>query len=181
MDSVDSLVIEENRLPHGKENEYLIVFLLAFICYLACVDSMLLMPLGNIVMKTFKVSPIQSTTVVSAYSLLAGISGFLSANIMDQFDRKKLLVYTFIGFIVGTALCGFAYNFNLLILYRGITGIFGGIVGGVSVAIISDIVPYKRRATAMSIISLSFAVAGIQTIMASNAKMETIARTLKGI
>jgi predicted MFS family arabinose efflux permease len=161
MDSVDSLAIEESSLPHGKENEFLIVFLLAFISYLASVDSMLLMPLGNIVMKTYRVSPIESTTVVSVYSLLAGISGFLSASIMDQFDRKKLLIYTFIGFIIGTALCGFAYNFNLLILYRGITGIFGGIVGGVGVAIISDIVPYKRRATAMSIISLSFAVAAI--------------------
>lgn len=161
MDSVDSLAIEESNLPHGKQNEYLIVFLLAFVCYLASVDSMLLMPLGNIIMNTFKVSPIQSTTVVSVYALLAGISGFMSASIMDMFDRKRLLIGTFLGFIVGTGLCGFAYDFNLLVLYRGITGIFGGIVGGVAVAIVSDIVPYKRRATAMSIISLSFAVAAI--------------------
>jgi predicted MFS family arabinose efflux permease len=166
MDSVDSLALEESSLPHGKKNEFLIVFLLAFICYLSSLDSMLLMPLGNIIMTTFKVSPIHSTVVVSVYSIVAGISGFLSASIMDQFDRKKLLVFTFIGFIVGTALCGFAYNFNLLILYRGITGIFGGIVGGVCVAIVSDIIPYERRATAMSIISLSFAVAAITGVPA---------------
>lgn len=166
MDTVDSLVLEESNLPHGKKNEFLIVFLLAFICYLASMDSMLLMPLGNIIMTTFKVSPIHSTVVVSVYSIVAGISGFLSASIMDQFDRKRLLVFTFIGFIVGTALCGFAYNFNLLILYRGITGIFGGIVGGVCVAIVSDIIPYERRATAMSIISLSFAVAAITGVPA---------------
>lgn len=161
MDSVDSLVLEEKNLPHGKKNEFIIVFLMAFICYLSSLDSMLLMPLGNIIMKTFHVSPVQSTAVVSVYSIVAGVSGFLSASIMDQFDRKKLLVGTFIGFIIGTALCGFAYNFYLLILYRGITGIFGGIVGGVCVAIVSDIIPFERRATAMSIISLSFAVAAI--------------------
>ncbi len=166
MDSVDSLVLEESNLPHGKKNEFLIVFLLAFICYLASLDSMLLMPLGNIIMTTFKVSPVHSTVVVSVYSIVAGISGFLSASIMDQFDRKKLLVFSFIGFIIGTALCGFAYNFNLLILYRGFTGIFGGIVGGVCVAIVSDIIPYERRATAMSIISLSFAVAAITGVPA---------------
>ena len=166
MDSVDSLALEESSLPHGKKNEFLIVFLLAFICYLASMDSMLLMPLGNIIMKTYNVSPIQSTIVVSVYSIVAGISGFLSASIMDQFDRKNLLIYTFLGFIIGTALCGFAYNFNLLILYRGITGIFGGIVGGVCVAIVSDIIPYERRATAMSIISLSFAVAAITGVPA---------------
>jgi DHA1 family inner membrane transport protein len=166
MDSIDSLAIEENELPNGKKNEFLIVFLLAFICYLSSLDSMLLMPLGNIIMKTFNVSPVQSTIVVSVYSIVAGISGFLSASIMDQFDRKQLLVVTFIGFIIGTALCGYAFNFNLLILYRGITGIFGGIVGGVCVAIVSDIIPYERRATAMSIISLSFAVAAITGVPA---------------
>ena len=104
MDTVDSLVLEESNLPHGKKNEFLIVFLLAFICYLASLDSMLLMPLGNIIMTTFKVSPIHSTVVVSVYSIVAGISGFLSASIMDQFDRKRLLVFSFIGFIIGTAL-----------------------------------------------------------------------------
>jgi len=34
-------------------------------------------------------------------------------------------------------------------------------VGGVGVAIVSDLIPFKRRATAMSIISLSFAVSAI--------------------
>jgi MFS transporter, DHA1 family, inner membrane transport protein len=161
MDSVDSLVLEEKNLPHGKKNEYLIVFLMAFISYLASLDSMLLMPLGNIVMKTFGVTPVESTALVSVYSIVAGISGFLSASIMDQFDRKKLLVGTFVGFLIGTALCGFAYDFHLMIIYRAITGIFGGIVGGVCVAIVSDIIPYERRSTALSIISLSFAVAAI--------------------
>ena len=80
---------------------------------------------------------------------------------MDRFDRKYLLIGTFIGFTLGTLLCGFANNFGLFVLYRGITGIFGGIVGGVGVAIVSDLIPYNRRATAMSIISLSFAVSAI--------------------
>lgn len=160
MDSVDSLIIE-NPNPQIKSNEYQIVFLLAFVSFIASTDSMLLMPLGEIIMKTYKVSPQMSTLVISVYSLFAGVSGFLSASIMDVFDRKKLLIGTFIGFAIGTLLCGFAYNYNLLVLYRGITGIFGGIVGGVGVAIISDLIPYKRRSTAMSIISLSFAVAAI--------------------
>jgi predicted MFS family arabinose efflux permease len=120
------------------------------------------MPLSNIIMKEYHVSAQVSTWVISVYSIFAGISGFLSASIMDRFDRKRLLIGTFIGFTVGTLLCGLADdNFVLFVLYRGITGIFGGIVGGVGVAIVSDLIPYKRRATAMSIISLSFAVSAI--------------------
>ncbi len=164
MDTLDNIVIEESEMPHGRKNEYLLVFLLAFVGYLASVDSMLLMPLINEVIKTFHVSAIESTLLVSSYSVMAFIAGILSAGIMDKFDRKNLLIYTFIGFIIGTALCGFAYNFHLFILYRGIAGVFGGIIGGVITSIISDLIPYDRRATAISIISLSFAVAAITGI-----------------
>ena len=160
MDNIDSLVIE-NQNPEKKHNEYQIVFLLAFVSFLATTDSMLLMPLSDVIMKHFDISAFSSTLAISTYSIFAGISGFLSASIMDRFDRKKLLIGTFIGFTIGTLLCGYALDYKLFVFCRGITGIFGGIVGGVGVAIVSDLIPYKRRATAMSIISLSFAVAAI--------------------
>ena len=160
MDNLDSLILE-NKNPEPEHNEYQIVFLVAFIGFLASTDSMLLMPLSNIIMKNYDVSAQVSTWVISVYSIFAGISGFLSASIMDRFDRKRLLIGTFIGFAICTLLCGYANSFGLFVLYRGITGIFGGIVGGVGVAIVSDLIPFKRRATAMSIISLSFAVSAI--------------------
>lgn len=160
MDNVDSLILE-NKNPVPAHNEYQIVFLVAFIGFLASTDSMLLMPLSDVIIKKYDVSAQVSTWVISTYSIFAGISGFLSASIMDRFDRKRLLIGTFIGFTIGTMLCGFANNFGLFVLYRGITGVFGGIVGGVGVAIVSDLIPFKRRATAMSIISLSFAVSAI--------------------
>lgn len=160
MDNVDSLIIE-NKNPKPTHNEYQIVFLIAFIGFLASTDSMLLMPLSNIIMAKYDVSAQVSTWVISTYSIFAGIAGFLSASIMDRFDRKYLLIGTFLGFSITTLLCGFADNFGLFVFYRGITGIFGGVVGGVGVAIVSDLIPFDRRATAMSIISLSFAVSAI--------------------
>ena len=79
MDNVDSLILE-NKNPEEKRNEYQIVFLVAFIGFLASTDSMLLMPLSNIIMKKYDVSAQVSTWVISTYSIFAGISGFLSAN-----------------------------------------------------------------------------------------------------
>ena len=125
---------------------------------------MLLMPLINDVMKTFHISAQKSTLLISIYSLMAFITGILSAGIMDKFDRKKLLIYTFLGFTVGTAFCGFAYDFYSMLIARGIAGIFGGIVGGIATALISDLIPFERRATAISMMSLSFAVAAITGI-----------------
>lgn len=115
-------------------------------------------------MKTFHVSAQQSTLLVSIYSLMAFVTGILSAGLMDKFDRKKLLIVTFIGFTIGTAMCGFAYNFFAMLAARGVAGIFGGIVGGIATALISDLIPFERRATAISMMSLSFAVAAITGI-----------------
>ncbi|MCB9034067.1 MAG: MFS transporter [Chitinophagales bacterium] len=164
METFDSLVLEEDEQPKGRNNEYLLVFLLAFICYLASVDAMLLMPLINEVMAAFKVGTKSATTVVSIYSFFAFLSGILSSGWVDRFDRKKALLFCFAGFTIGTTLCAFATNFYAMIGCRAITGVFGGIVGGVATAMVSDIIPYERRATAISIISLSFAVAAITGI-----------------
>lgn len=164
MDSLDSLLLEERELPHGRQNEFLIVILLSFITYLTTVDSMLLMPLMNVVMDTYSIGAKTSTIIISIYSFTAFLSGVLSSAFIDKYDRKTSLLVTFIGFTIGTALCGFGKHFALMILYRGITGIFGGIIGGIAIAIVSDLIPYERRTTAMSIISLSFAIAAITGI-----------------
>ena len=164
MDSLDSLILEEKDLPHGRQNEFLIVILLAFITYLCTVDSMLLMPMINIVMDTYKIGAKTATIIVSIYSFAAFISGIFSSSFMDLYDRKKLLLITFIGFTIGTGLCSMHSHFGLMIAYRAFTGVFGGIIGGIAIAIVSDIIPYERRTTAISIISLSFAIAAITGI-----------------
>ena len=140
MDNIDTIVLEKNELPHGRSNEFLLVFLLAFVGYLASLDSMLLMPLIKEVMHTFQVTPFKSTLLVSAYSLAAFLSGIFSAGIMDKFDRKKLLIFTFIGFTVGTMLCGFGKNFYFFMLKIIITEIFGCICGGDFTSIIIDVI-----------------------------------------
>jgi DHA1 family inner membrane transport protein len=164
MDSLDGLVLDASELPHGRQNEFLIVLLLAFITYITTVDSMLLMPLMNVVMDTYQIGAKTSTIIISIYSFTAFIAGILSSGFMDLYDRKKLLLFTFIGFTIGTGLCAYGTTFYLMIIYRGFTGIFGGIIGGVAMSIVSDLIPYQRRATAISIISLSFAIAAITGI-----------------
>jgi predicted MFS family arabinose efflux permease len=66
-------------------------------------------------MKDFKVKPDQFGIVVSSYALAAGISGFLTAGFADRFDRKRLLVFFYSGFILGTLFCGMAESYNQLV------------------------------------------------------------------
>ncbi|GAB3333344.1 MFS transporter [Larkinella ripae] len=137
------------------------------LCILACinfthiVDFIIMMPMGPQLMRFFGLNPQEFSFIVSAYSLSAGISGFLGAFYVDRFDRKKVVLTAYIGFVVGTIACGLAPTFGLLVAARTTAGLFGGILGAQVFSIVADVVPYERRATAMSIITTSFSVASV--------------------
>lgn len=124
----------------------------------------MMMPLGPQFMRLFQISPQQFGMLVSTYTFAAAISGFVSAFLVDRFDRKKTLLVLYAGFAFSTLLCAAASSYWMLLLARAVAGGFGGIVGATVLAIVGDLIPDKRRGTAvgtvMSAFSLS-AVAGV--------------------
>lgn len=142
-----------------SKNERLIIFLLASINFTHILDFMIMMPLGNYLMPYFNISPRQFTFLVGAYTLTAGISGFAAAFFVNQFDRKKILLYSYTGFLFGTIACGFAPTFSLLLVSRILAGFFGGLIGAQVLSIVADIFPYERRGSAMGAIMSAFAIA----------------------
>lgn len=113
-------------------------------------------PLGDMLMKTMDLTTDQFGVCVAAYAISAGISGLLTAGFADRFDRKKLLVFFFFGFIVGTGFCAMANNYITLIAARIFTGIFGGVIGSISLAIITDIFDMHHRGRVMGFIQMGF-------------------------
>src|SRR6187431_3725574 len=98
-----------------------VVGMLAFLQFAVILDFMLMSPLGALIMPSLSVSPAQFGTVVSAYAFAAGISGLLTAGFADRFDRKKLLLFFYTGFIIGTLLCAMADSYLFLLLARIVT------------------------------------------------------------
>ena len=49
------------------------------------------------------------------------------------------------GFLLGTLFCGLSRGYYVLLAARGLTGAFGGILGGMALAIIADVFPEERR------------------------------------
>jgi predicted MFS family arabinose efflux permease len=134
---------------------------LATIQFTHVVDFMIMMPLGPQFMRLFAVGPRQFGFLVSAYAFAAAASGFVAAFWIDRFDRKRALLALYAGFIGATALCGTAPNYALLLLTRIVAGAFGGVMGALVLAIVADLVPYGRRATATAIVAASFSLAAI--------------------
>ncbi|HUQ96649.1 MAG TPA: MFS transporter, partial [Chitinophagaceae bacterium] len=142
-----------------NRNQKPILFLLAAINFTHILDFMIMMPLGNYLMPYFKISPQQFTLLVAAYTLSAGISGFIAAFFVDHYDRKKVLLFGYTGFLVGTLACGLAPSYHLLLVARLLAGTFGGLIGAQVLAIVSDMFRYENRGRAMGAVMSSFSIA----------------------
>lgn len=145
-----------NQKPSFTPYQKLVVAILALLQFTIILDFMVLSPLGVILIKELSITPKEFGWVVSAYAFSAGISGVLAAGFADKYDRKKLLVIFYIGFLVGTALCAMATSFHTLLIARIVTGLFAGVVGSASMAIVTDLFPIQMRGRVMGFITMAF-------------------------
>ncbi|MEJ7780281.1 MAG: MFS transporter [Daejeonella sp.] len=141
--------------------EKIVLLLLASINFTHILDFMIMMPLGNYLMPYFNISSQQFSMLVAAYTFSAGIAGFLAAFFVDNFDRKKVLLFGYTGFLIGTLCCALSPTYTILLSSRIIAGIFGGLIGAQVLSIVADLIPYERRGMAMGIIMAAFSVASV--------------------
>jgi predicted MFS family arabinose efflux permease len=138
-----------------------LVALLAFVQFTIILDFIIMSPLGAILMPALDITAAQFGVAVSAYAFSAGISGVLAAGFADKFDRKRLLLFFYVGFTAGTTLCALAPNYHVLLLGRIVTGLFGGVVGSVVLAIITDLFPLHLRGRVMGFVQTAFAASQV--------------------
>lgn len=134
--------------------EKTVILILALTQFTVILDFMVMSPLGDMLMKSMSLQPRQFGIAVSGYAFSAGISGLLTAGFADKFDRKKLLLFFYTGFILGTVLCGMAHTYPLLVAARIITGLFGGVIGSIGMAIITDLFTLQQRGRVMSYVQM---------------------------
>ncbi|HYJ35926.1 MAG TPA: MFS transporter [Rhizomicrobium sp.] len=138
-----------------------VVAVLAFLQFTIILDFMIISPLGAMMMPTLHISPQQFGLAVSSYAFSAGASGLLAAGFADRFDRKRLLLFFYTGFLFGTLLCGLAATYPMLLIARIVTGLFGGVIGSVVLAIATDLFPLEMRGRVMGYIGTAFAASQV--------------------
>jgi MFS transporter, DHA1 family, inner membrane transport protein len=144
-----------------QKNEKIILLLLAALNFTHILDFMIMMPLGNHLITYFNIDGQKFSFILAAYSVSACIASLVASFFVDNYDRKKVLLLGYTGFLVGTFLCGVAPTANLLLCARVVAGLFGGIIGAQVLSIVADIFPYEKRATAMGYLMTAFSVASI--------------------
>lgn len=138
-----------------------IIAILAILQFSVILDFMVLSPLGAILIEKLHIKTAQFGLVVSVYAFSAGISGLLAAGFADRFDRKKFLLFFYAGFLTGTVLCAVAPTYSFLLIARIVTGVFGGVIGSVSFAIISDLFKMEVRGRVMGFVQMAFAASQV--------------------
>ncbi|RCH55594.1 MFS transporter [Mucilaginibacter hurinus] len=152
---------DSNKAAPFTRYQILLITLLALLQFTVILDFMVLSPLGDILMKSLNIKPAGFGWVVSSYAFSAGASGLLAAGFADKFDRKKMLLFFYTGFIIGTLACALANSFVALMAARIFTGLFGGVIGAISLAVVTDVFEINQRGRVMGIVQMGFAASQV--------------------
>lgn len=144
-----------------NKKERIILILLAALNFTHIMDFMIMMPLGNFLMPHFDISAQQFSMLVAAYTFSAATASLTAASFVDRFDRKKVLMFAYAGFLLGTLFCAIAPTYWLLMSARIIAGLFGGLIGAQVLSMVADLIPFERRGMAMGIIMAAFSAASV--------------------
>jgi len=158
----------KSKAPAFSRQERTLLFLLAAIQFTNIVDFMIMMPMGDLLQKALTITPAKYGWLVSSYGLAAGLTAFLGVFYLDNIDRKKALLTAYAGFMLGTLASAIVpntdsaeLNYWLFIGTRVLTGITGGLLGGLVLSIVGDVIPIERRGRAMGVITIAFSLASI--------------------
>ncbi|HYA77667.1 MAG TPA: MFS transporter [Verrucomicrobiae bacterium] len=95
--------------------------------------------------------------ITSAFLIVGAAVSPLFGKLGDIYGKKKIFLTVLLFYIVGVGLAGFSTSIYMLIASRAVQGIGFAIVP-LGLAIITDIFPKERVATAQGIISGTFAI-----------------------
>src|SRR5260370_33339801 len=84
--------------------------------------------------------------VTTAYLITSTALVPVAGKLGDMFGRKPFMLAGMIGFIGASALCGLSQNIIELVLFRGVQGIFGGVLFAPTFAVMPDTFPPAQRA-----------------------------------
>jgi EmrB/QacA subfamily drug resistance transporter len=83
--------------------------------------------------------------VTTAYLVTSTVMTPIAGKLGDLFGRKPFLITGMLGFMAASWLCGFSQNMTELILFRGLQGIFGGLLFASVFTVLADIFPPAQR------------------------------------
>src|SRR5213596_3597651 len=96
--------------------------------------------------------------VATGYMVTSTTLTPIAGKLGDLFGRKPFLLVGMIGFVLASALCGQAQDMMELVIFRGIQGLFGGVLFASVFASLADLFPPRTRARIQGVFGIASVV-----------------------
>lgn len=154
--SISSGTIIQQR---GLEQKWKVLISVMFGVFMIILDSTIV----NIAFPTlrleFRASLAESQWVISIYVLALGITTPVSGFLADRFGIKRIYLFGLALFTLGSFLCGLSPSLGLMIAFRALQGLGGGLAQPLGAAQLFRAFPAKEQGTAFGIFGLALVVA----------------------
>jgi AAHS family 4-hydroxybenzoate transporter-like MFS transporter len=107
------------------------------------------------------VTPAEMTGVVTAQQIGMAVGAFLMPPVADKIGRKPVLALCLVAFGVLSFWAAYSTSTTMMAWLRGISGIFFSAMLPISLALLSEMIPRRRRASFMAIALICFSGANI--------------------
>ena len=109
----------------------------------------------------FGVTSDQITWVLTSYLVAAAIVMPLTGYLSRVLGRRRLLIFSIVGFVISSALCGLSWNLLSMVIFRIAQGICGAPLVALSQAILLEAFPREKHGQALAIFGLGIMVAPV--------------------
>jgi EmrB/QacA subfamily drug resistance transporter len=99
--------------------------------------------------------------VTTAYLITSTALVPVAGKLGDMFGRKPFMLAGMVGFIAASALCGTSQNMIELVLFRGLQGVFGGVLFASTFAVMTDLFPPEQRARMSGVFGAIFGLSSV--------------------
>src|SRR5947207_1517358 len=99
--------------------------------------------------------------VTTAYLVTSTTMTPIAGKLGDLFGRKPFMLTGMIGFVASSALCGLSQDMTQLVVFRGIQGIFGGVLFATVFTVIGDLFPPDQRGRLAGLFGAVFGLSSI--------------------
>jgi EmrB/QacA subfamily drug resistance transporter len=99
--------------------------------------------------------------VTTAYLITSTALVPVAGKLGDMFGRKPFMLAGMVGFIAASAICGLSQNMLELVVFRGLQGVFGGILFASTFAVMTDLFPPEQRARMSGVFGAIFGLSSV--------------------